>query len=169
MIANHTPGRLPLNDLATRLKNAVTTGATAPLIVSEDVARLADQWDDYREEAGGVDCTTWLKKICGVGRDLAWWMMRHSAVEALGEASRRVVDHTVAVWITRMRRAPDLEKVMFVLRREQKRNHGIPITKKMAVTVLRAEKLIAPAQHKTCDRCKLLEKVIRDLGGEVPE
>jgi hypothetical protein len=158
-----------LHELATRLKNAVTTGATAPLVVAGDVARLAENWEDYRLEAGKVECTTWLQAICGGGRNLDWWLKRHEAVEKLGEASRRVVDHQVAVWITRLKAAPDLQRVMFVLRREQKKNHGIPLTKEMAVRALRAEELIERAKHETCGRCRILERVIRELGGEVPE
>ena len=159
-----------LNDLAQRLKRAVAAGATAPLVLAPEVARLASVWSEYRDEAGGVDLSTWLKRVCGKGWTLSWWLGLNESVEVIGEASRRILDYRVARWlIGKLKDPQELERAVSILRFEQKRNHGIPATKKMAERALRAEKLIPPATHQKCNRCRLLEKVIRELGGEVPE
>jgi len=158
-----------LQELATRLKNAVTTGATAPLVVAGDVARLAENWAAYREEAGGVACTTWIQGVCGGGRNLAWWMSRHEAVEKLGESTRRTTDHHVAVWLANKIPETEHDRVALIMRREQKQNHGVPISMPMAKRVLRAEGLIDGSQSKKCRRCEQLEQLLEDHDIAVPE
>ncbi len=167
MVAAQRPG-LNLQELATRMKAAVSNGATAPLIVAQDVVQLAAHWDEYKQEAGGVECTTWLQSICGGGINLSWWSARNEAVERLGESCRRTTDHHVAVWAARKLDDESIRRAALILRREQKQNHGVPISMMMARRVFRAEGLIGKVKHRHCERCRLLEKTIRELGGEVP-
>jgi hypothetical protein len=172
MVAAKTTG-LSLSEVATRIRT-VGQHPCAPLIVSQDVAYLNDNWSAYKAEAGGKLCCVWVRETSGYS--LQWWLTRHEAVQRLGEAVRRIADHGVAVWVMNHISSDSYPKVMVVLRTEQRANHGLPVMRPVALRALRRAGLYKSIDKvRACDSCKklkarikLLEQTILDLGGTIP-
>lgn len=165
MKAPHTQDTL--EHKARRWQKALADAATGPLIVAAEIVTLSENWAGYRGEAGGRDCTTWLRDTLGRGKSLAWFTQRHNAVEALGEASRRMMHHEVAVWVSRNVPPEFYAPVKFMLRREQRENGGNPLTLRQAKPrILRVMGATAAPNAKQCGRCKELEAQLRAAGIE---
>jgi hypothetical protein len=164
-----------LKDYGKRWKAAMKHAATGPLVIAQEIVRVGRQWElvqpvtgkSYREEAGGLSCTTWLQEVFGVGHGLGFFERRQRAVERFGEAIRRTVHHDVAKWL--LKRVSDKSKdkeVVEMLIREYYANNGNPLSLGQAtlrVAVLLGDK--APrAKKDECKRCKELMKILDKYG-----
>lgn len=161
----------PADTLATRarrLKQAMQDSASGPLLVAQEIVAIAANWSSYREEAGGVSCSSWCEKI--FGQNLAFFQRRYEAVRRLGEDSRRTWHHLAAVWacgqtdddlaLQRLHR--------LVLRARLDNGHN-------ALSAGQVQRLAPQVFGKVdpkpvvCARCKRLEEFIREKGLKVPE
>ena len=69
-----------LDQRAKRMQKALLGGNEAPYLVAEELHIINNQWDDYKEEAGGDEFTAWCKKCFGNGRDADYWSKRWQAM-----------------------------------------------------------------------------------------
>lgn len=155
-----------LSNKARRWKSALQDASTGPLIIAGEVTSLAERWEEHKREAGGLRCTAWLRKTFGDGRGLSWFQDRAEAVAYLGEASRRYVHHEAAVWVKNHVPKDSLDKVKFMLRSEQKKNGGNPLTKAQAVRRVNAMLGKGALKSRHCKRCQELEAKLREHGIE---
>lgn len=158
-----------LETVAKKIKSAVSSARSAPLVVAADVMELARNWKAFQEEAEGASCTTWLQSVGGKGKGLAWWQVRHEAVKYLGEACRRTTDHEVAVWLKNHVPPEYVRQTMAEVRRAQRENNGVEITLAQAKPLIYA--IIGKTRKKKekCARCRLLENILRTHGIEIPK
>lgn len=159
----------PLLARASRWRSALADAATGPLVIASEVMQLAADWESVREEAAGLDCTTWLRKQFGAGNSLAWFEVRARAVEKLGEACRRTIHHSVAVWVANNVPEGHVQAVKLMLMREAKANGGNPLTLRMAQPRVREITGRSEPKKKTCARCQELEKLLLENGVAPPE
>jgi len=158
-----------LRQRAKRWKDALKQADTGPLIVASEVCSVVDDWERYEQEAKGLNCDAWLKKVFGGGRGTAWFIRRRDAVKLLGEACRRTIHHEVAVWLVNKRlNKTKLEEVKAMLMRECAANGRNPLSPGMAKQ--RIFQLIGKPHKRTrlCMRCQMLEELLRDNGIDVP-
>ena len=149
-------------------RKALQDVACGPLIVAHEVVDLADRWDAYREQAGGLDATTWLKR--NLNWYLAWFIERQRAVDKLGEAVRRWMHHEVAVYCSRNVPAEDVREVVKQLRLATKKAGENPLSLPQAKPIIYEVLGRRPGrQRRTCPRCAVLEALLREHGIEVPE
>lgn len=160
-----------LQDIGKRLAKAVSGSATGPLLVAQEIVGMSEVWDErWRAEADGLDCTSWLSGLfANKAKGLTYWKKRARAVERLGEAIRRTLDHEVAAWMIEAIPDAQLDAAKLVLMRRCKQLRGIPLSKTQATIALRAAGLLSGAKHKTCSRCEQLERAMREAGVEIPE
>jgi len=160
-----------LADRITRWKAALRSADTGPLVIAEDVLQIAGEWERYRVEARGLDCTSWLRKELGRGRSLAFFERRAHAVKVLGEACRRVLHHDVAVWIAGRVRDPEaVQRVMWALMRATKKQGGNCLTPAQARPIVLATLGIERAPRTIgCARCAELERLLAEHGIVLPE
>jgi hypothetical protein len=151
----------PLKARTKRWKKVMLDAATGPLIIAGEVVELANEWENHRDGAGGIDCTTWLRTVFGRGKGLGWFRHRHEAVVQLGEAIRRTIHHDVAIWV--MNQVPQnlQKKVVKMLTLECRDNGNNPITYQIAIPLIREQTGKAIKQRKrTCKRCTYLEGLL---------
>jgi hypothetical protein len=130
---------IALTEKAAQWRKVLSDADRGPLIVAADVVALADRWDDYESEAGGLSITGWLRKNLGAGRGLAWFERRAKAVRVLGEASRRNLNHGVAVWVSENVPPSQFDAAKRVLYHGARAQNGVPLTLGQARPLLIAE------------------------------
>jgi hypothetical protein len=150
-----------LNDISAKLKRATTEGKSGPLRYCKEVMRLAEQWDEHKDEAGDISCSAWLRKVSG--QNYAWWAVRAEAVAKIGEWARRQLDHDVAKFVARNIEAKHLEQVYFMLRSEFKENNGIPISLNAARHKIN-KLLKRRTEPHECQSCKELRELLKKHG-----
>lgn len=128
-----------LADKTKEWKRILGDAARGPLVVATDVVSIANHWDEYAAEAGGLSFNGWLKKTLGPGRGLAWFECRARAVRNLGEASRRYLHHEVAVWVSGNVSPADYDKAKRVLFHAARAQNGNPLTLAQARPLLQKE------------------------------
>lgn len=165
MTTNMKRNREGLQERVSRWRAALAAADTGPLAIAADVVRLADEWKEHEAEAGGVSCTTWLRKTLGKGRSLAWFETRARAVESLGESVRRTLHHEVAVWLVNNAPQPTWKAVVEALMFARKRNGGNALTLAQAKPIARQIIGIAASPRRvSCMRCQRLEKQLKENG-----
>jgi hypothetical protein len=159
-----------LERVGRRLRDVLGNAATGPLVASSDVMRLADEWEDrWKAEAGGIDCTTWLRKTLGAGRSLGWFERRHRAVASLGEAIRRTIHHDVAVWLVQTFPESDWQRAKLTLMRGCRAQNGNPLTLPQARRIVAKTLGVTLGRGaKPCARCTELEEILKANGIDVP-
>lgn len=168
-VISATDGRLQA--LAKRLRATMNASASGPLMVAGEVVEIAANWDNFRSEADGKDCTTWLRSEVGPGCGLPFFEARHRATVALGRQNAQRLHHEAAVWLVgnvpeqyRLPVMSDCHK----LYRDPKRNNGACVTRAQMKRI--ADKVMERVpQHRVCERCKRLEEQVRQMGGEPVE
>lgn len=158
-----------LGEKASRWKTAMRDRDTGPLVIAKEVVELAADWESYRQEAGGLDCTTWLRtQAFRPGEGLAWWRTRADAAVALGEASRRYMHHDVATYIYRTVPKDKWDEVKMALMRGAKEQNGMPMkltqARRVIGTIIKRKSV-----KRACVRCAELEKVLAAHGLKAPE
>jgi hypothetical protein len=138
---------------------ALRDAHTGPLVVAADVCEVADDWEAYRDEAGGDSAPAWLKR--NLGRSLAFFKVRQAAVATLGEDVRRWMDHAVAVRVSRQS-AEHVPEIKRRLRIETKQRGDNPLPLELAMPIV-YDVIGREPKRRTCQRCQRLEAVLRDL------
>ena len=158
--------------IASRLKATMNASASGPLLVAEEIVGLSQNWENYRTQADGKDCTTWLTtEVTHPGQGLAFFAIRARAVKVLGgRANVHRLDHYAAVWLARDN-IPEGYRVGImteVHRLYRGRNNGSCVTKGQVVRIAaRIMKKVPTAR--VCQRCLALEAQIKKMGGVVEE
>lgn len=169
------PTQQTLAQRASRIRTAMADADVGPLVAASEVMEIVDRWDDFRSEAGGIECGAWLERTFGTGRTLAWWQRRHEAVQHLGEASRRTIHHDVAVWITQSRPRQQWDAIKVALMRARKDNGDNALSLGRA-RILVEKQFGSMARPRRCGACRTkderiarLEAAVRDAGLTPPE
>ena len=89
-----TVGTGRLSSVASHVAQMMKQSGNGPLAVSKDVCALADEWANYKEEAGGQTCSQWLLGVSG--QNEKFFRLRATAVDRIGEHARRTWDHLVS-------------------------------------------------------------------------
>jgi len=164
---NTAPETNRLSDSVARWKAALRASDTGPLVIAQDVVRIANEWDKYRAEVGNVDCTTWLRRELDLPLD--FFLRRAKAVERLGEACRRTIHHEVAVWLSNRLKDDELiKKAMWALMSETKKRRGNCLTLPKAQLVVRKALGIKPTLAKAvaCTSCVRMRALLKKHGIE---
>ncbi len=156
-----------LNDFVTRTRAAMAASDSGPLIVARDVMAIADNWERYKEEAGGLDCSRFLTSTFGAGRGLAYFANRVEAVAFIGESARRTLHHQVAIYILNNVSKEFVAEVLSALTRERKKNGGNALSPAQAKPVIEAITGTKQRAYRTCSKCVKLEAELAKLRGEV--
>lgn len=61
MATSTKPGKETLEERAKRWNSALSNAAAGPLIIAGEIVELANSWDAYKEEAGGMNATNPVK------------------------------------------------------------------------------------------------------------
>jgi hypothetical protein len=170
-MAMREPSGSELVERAMQLRRMMQDAACGPLAAAAVVVGLAENWEAYKEEAGGRKCTTWLRDELGRGRGLSFFKQRHDAVRRAGEHTRRTWHHEALLWavnschdeltLKRLDRA--------VLDAKKVSNGGNPLTKQQVMRI--AVPIIGrtPKKQVECARCERLSKALMAAGLPVPE
>jgi len=150
---------IDLVEFGKKLRGCVKSGANGPLIIANDVVALSNNWSAYKHEAGGITCTQWLIGICGAGKGLAFWKRLDSAVQRIGEESRRQLDYRVALYVSNNVSDEHLRNVFKMLISNMKENGGNPLTLKQATRRIAAITGKTPGK-KTCACCRKYEQLL---------
>ncbi|MFA5802957.1 MAG: hypothetical protein WC911_10895 [Thermoleophilia bacterium] len=146
-------------------RDALKDADTGPLRIAADVVKVGEDWETWRSEAGGADCTTWLRSEFGKGRGLAFFRRIDAAVVKIGEHCRRTYNWQTACYVAQNVPADKLDDVKSAIRFATKGNGGMPLSYVQGQLVVRGilKKTVKHKSH-TCDRCKVLERFIADHG-----
>ncbi len=157
---------------AAKFKAALRDSDTGPLVIAQEVMRIEERWPEYKEEAGDIECTTWLARELGPGRDFAFFQRRAKAVEKLGESCRRKLHHEVAVWLANLKNESAQVKVAFVaLISATNKQRGNCLTLSQAKPIVRKALGVkaGPRAVKSCERCARLTALLQESGIKVPD
>lgn len=157
-----------LTERARKWSTAMRDASCGPLVVAPEILRIAEKWQKYQEEAGGLSATAWLKKK--LGQNLAWFARRAEAVEALGKESATYFNHDAAVWaVQSIRDVNSLTTLKETVFFKTRKNGNNPLSA-MVVRAIAVEVCGYKSRDKAaCARCERLEKALADAGVEVPE
>jgi hypothetical protein len=151
-----------LTDVAKQIKSAMEHSDTGPLVIAADVVKLAEKWKDYKEDAGKLSCAQWLTRELGnKKRGLAYFRARHRAVEALGEESRRMLHHEMAVYIVNNVPKEQWDEVKETLYKKCVRNNHCPLSPGQARPLI--YKIVGHVPGRGCSRCAMLEAELRRM------
>lgn len=171
------PARETLADKAARLRKPFQDAASGPLIVAGDVMAIVENWSEYKEEAGGIEASSWVRQTFGRQVNIRWFQRRREAVRRIGEHARRTWHHDAAVWAAEHLDEGALRSLDGNVLRSTKSNGGVPLVKSAVqrlagITQPRAKSLQAKNECASCQsleaRCVELESVLRANGIEVP-
>jgi hypothetical protein len=156
-----------LASLATRAKEAMNAGGCGPLIAARDVMAFVHRWEDYREEAGGIDASPWLRKF--LNKPLDWFEARAEAVRVLGEATRREMHHEVAVWLLGQIRTGNIsgEKVDVVkaaLATAFRAKNRSVLSLAQAKPIVHAAVGKPEGKPRACAECERMKRLLRQHG-----
>jgi len=148
-----------LTDVAKQIKSAMEHADTGPLVIAADVVKLSENWKDYKEDAGKMTCSQWLTRELGNRkRNIKYFTARHRAVEALGEESRRMLHHEVAVYIINNVHKDQWDEVKETLYKKCVRNNHCPLSPGQARPII--HQIIGHVPGRGCPRCAMLEAEI---------
>lgn len=145
--------------------------------VAQEVMRLADDWDRYRDEAEGMEIGPWLIKHLDSNRPLAWYKKHAMAAKWLGPGHVNRVEAAGVLWMHNAG-VPDalLDTVRKEISRAYRDNGSVPLRKSQVVrrfqqfVVKRAPRLRLEQRLKDAEaRIVRLEKQVRRLGEEPVE
>jgi hypothetical protein len=156
-----------LSTIGARLRSTMNASAAGPALVAQEVVRLGNKWDDYRDEAGGADCTTWLKKHVTGSKGLAWFERLNAAVETVGRGHANRMESEATLWVGQSLAAAHRPTVLERVSKQYRKNNSSCVTI-WQVRRLAAE-FLSPRKAKVCVRCQQLEDAIVALGGVVPD
>lgn len=153
--------------LAARAKEAMNSGACGPLVAARDVMAVVGQWEAYREEAGGIDPSAWLRKF--LNKPLDWFEVRAEAVRVLGEASRRELHHEVAVWVLGQIRAGNIspgqiEAVKGALAMAFRARNRSVLSLAQAKPVVHSAVGKPEVRRRSCAECERMKRVLLQHG-----
>lgn len=151
-----------LRERAKHFRKALAQVDTGPLVLAPEVVELAERWGEFEAEADGLSVNGWLRRELGNGKTLAWFKRRAEAVEKLGEASRRVLHHEVAVYVLQSVPSALWELVVTALAKARLKNGRCALSMKQAERVIREIVGHSP-QKKVCARCLELEAKVAML------
>lgn len=153
-----------LTALAASISGKMTASACGPLVVADEVCKLADDWESggWRAESGGKTCSQWLMSVCNERE--RFFRDRKRAVDRIGEHARRTWHHEAAVWASSSFDDEALKFLDTAVRREQRAAGEVIFSRSQVARIARNLDL-HPAVHreKTCRRCMEKDVIIRDL------
>jgi hypothetical protein len=172
--------RESLKQVAKRLQLALKDSDVA---VSYEVVRMARDWEDYRDEAGGLEIGAWLVKEVSVGRSFGWYRKRVDAADWIGKGIAEKLDGGALVWLWGQHPDDaDVPRIRKLLSAQSISNRGA------AVCLSQVRRLCADYVAKQPEgrrgralheartlvgelraRCARLETQVRELGGEPVE
>lgn len=156
-----------LDDVARELIAASKDHARGFLVIAKKVITLASNWEPYKKEAGGLDCSSWLRGLLGERCGVEFFDARLRGIEAIGSSALRTWSDEAVVWVG-SRKWSEADRRRFVKESEGDRvgrvgANGPPISHANAVRVAKKLKLYKSQHHtKVCANCtKLLDEVER--------
>lgn len=145
---------------------AMRSGQQHPLIVAKEVLEAIDNWELYQAEADGLSANAWLSANVGSGLTRVYWERRAQAVDILGEASRRTLDHEAAVWLAHTvptdKRQACFEVLMFAARESSGALPNVEQAQRRCRDILGRTR----NKRKVCARCEKLREQLRAAGVE---
>lgn len=171
--APQPPRRESLADRANRLRKPLQDAASGPLVIAGEVMAIIENWADYKDEAGGIEASAWVRQTFGRHVNVPWFARRRAAVQAIGEHARRVWHHEAAVWASEHLSAEELRAVDAAVLRSTKSNGGVPLVRstvqRLASKQAKVDRIRkAPRTCASCAalkaRCLLLEEALRASG-----
>lgn len=159
-IPPHAPS---LRELANGWRKRLNESDAGPVLIALEVMKLSARWESHRVEAGGLSCSTWLRRELGPGRGLPFFRKRAEAVARLGGQFAARLNHGCAVWI--YQNVPDqlLSPLMTEISKLYRQQGSVCVTLVQARRVYYDLAKIRPRKKK-CARCELLEAQLRKLG-----
>lgn len=149
-----------LEEKASKWKEALNNAAVGPNFIAKEIVEIADSWDVYREEAGGLSANEWIRVT--LKRTLAFFRHRYEAFEKLGEGNRRSIHHAVAVQIVNSVPQPLWRKCVEELVKAKNANRGNVVEFEHAQPILAA--IRGPSRRRrSCRKCAELEARILEL------
>lgn len=149
-------------------RKALHDASAGPLRIARDIVQLGERWESYREEASGLDCTTWLRANLGRGHGLGFFQRVAHAVDVIGEHCRRTYHWRVACYVAQNVPASKVGLVDKAIRDATVSNGGVPLSPDQGERAVKRVLKHKP-QRARCARCERLERFISDNGLEVPE
>lgn len=124
--APHVASSESIKQIARRLQAGLKDSDVA---VSVEVMKLAQNWDAYREEAGGLEIDAWLVKEVDPGRNFDWYRKLAEASEWIGKVIAGNLRSEALRWLWNRVRPSDakLDGIRQLLRAEYMRNRGAPV------------------------------------------
>jgi len=151
-----------LSAKAAKWKAALSDAATGPQRIAAEVVSLANDWERYREEAEGQDCTTWIRKTIPP-YNLARFQRLMNSANKLGDYAKRALHHQAVIFVANGVPAPKLEQVKTALIRKYRESGNNPVTLCQAHRIV-ARELDKKAKPKVCKGCLRLEKILKQHG-----
>jgi len=157
-----------LSDLILKCKTALKEGATAPLLLAEEIVKVAEEWDARWKQDMDMSCNAWLRVNLGPGKSLSYWRVRADAVAKLGESIRRTLDHDVAAYVVRSVPEPNWSEIVEKLQKKRLAQSG------NVATIGQAERIVFEVlgrrgkPRRKCPQCALLQAEIDSLRAQAP-
>lgn len=167
-----------LKQTAKRLQRALKDSDVA---VSIEVMKMAEAWDAFREEAGGLEIDAWLVREVDPNRNFDWYRKLAEASEWLGAAIAGNLRSDALRWLWNRVRPSNakLDTIRQLLRAEWKRNREAPVglsqvrricaeyvarkpEGKRGIALREAREALGRSEQ----RIGRLEAQVRELGGE---
>lgn len=148
-------------------RSSLNDSASGPLLVAENVVDIAKKWEEYKKDANGKECSSFLKTY--LGKDLSFFIRRQRAIEVLGKTCKEMLHHEAAVWLsTRTAQQNEIENVMRLLQKQYGANNSNVLSestvKRIAVDAI-GEHILG---ERMCSRCEMLENMLLEHGISIP-
>lgn len=144
-----------------RIATTIKSGITGPLIIAEDVVKMASRWEIYREAAGGLEPSAAFKKWLLF--NLHYFVVRHAAVTLLGRDVRTWMEDTLAVRLAAIPAPLHVQiKEALLLKFNAQRKRGHPVTLNQAEPLIRH--MLGKSPKRGCEECARLKALLEKHG-----
>jgi hypothetical protein len=162
-----TPIRPRLSEAAASLKKAIADGGVGPMRAAATIMDLNARWEDYRQEAGGVDCGKWIRDEVTPTLGIDWFQKLAGCVDALGKSVAMCMHYAAVWWLASNVSNPEarrkvVDEALGVYRGQGRALVTLNQVKRVArkVGVMPKPKTVGRA----CSTCDALRKQLEALG-----
>lgn len=160
-----------LEQFLAKARRVLKDEAQGPLLLAEDITKLAARWDDdFRDEVGDIGFTPWLKSALGPGKHFGYWNRRANAVERIGKTWIKYMHHEVACYISEHVPDDKLKAACIALQNAYVANSNNPVEPGIGrQKIIAATGVRVIAKKPPCADCRRLRELLTKNGIEIPK
>lgn len=155
-----------LSERVKRIASVLKASDSGPLLVAEEVEKIAGEWPSHHEAEGGVSFPQWIRSTLGRSYSLGYFQRRRRACDLLGKDVAVRLHHEAAVTLlgVALQYIPEIKARVSDLYRTQGRNCVRP---GQLVAIVNKVTCHVPTGCKECETLRARVRELEVLAGDL--